>query len=98
MEENWATTGTITKIPTRILATLPNPTPTHPTHSPRGGGTLIFSYIRRLGSFFGVNILNYNNFWGFQKNNYFLGYEVFRDIFWGSSLNWTIFRGHFYAF
>ena len=34
MQENWATTGTITKIPTRVLA-------------PRVGGTLIFSYIRR---------------------------------------------------
>ena len=86
MEENWATTGTITKIPTRVLATLPNPnpTPTHPTHNPRGGGgTLIFSYILRLGSFFGVKILNYNNFGGFQKNKYFLGYEVFMDIFLG---------------
>ena len=29
---------------------------------------------------------------------YFLGYEDFVDIFWGSSQNWTIFRGHFYAF
>ena len=38
MEENWATTGTITKIPTRVLATLSNLTPTHPTHNPRGGG------------------------------------------------------------
>ena len=82
MEENWARTGIITKIPTRVLATLPDPTPTHPTHNPGGGGgTLIFSYIRRLGSFLGVKILNYNNFWGFQKNKYFLGYEVFRDIF-----------------
>ena len=25
-----------------------------------GGGTLIFSYIRRLGSFFGFKILNFN--------------------------------------
>ena len=77
MEENWATTGTITKILTRVLATLPNPTPAHPTHSPGGGGggggggTLIFSYIRRLGSFFGVKILNFNIFGGFQKNIYF---------------------------
>ena len=87
MEENWATTGTITKIQTRVLATLPNPTPTHPTHNPGGvgggGGTLIFSYIRRLGSFFGVKILNSNIFGGFQKNKYFLGYEDFVDIFWG---------------
>ena len=88
MEENWATTGTITKIPTRVLATLPNLTPTHPTHISRGGGgTLIFSYIRRLGSFFGVKILNFNFLGGFQKNKYFWGYEDFVDIFFGSSLN-----------
>ena len=35
-----------------------------------GGGTLIFSYIR-LGSFFWFKILNFNIFWGFQKNNIF---------------------------
>ena len=28
----------------------------------------------------------------------FLGYEDFVDIFGGSSQNWTIFRGYFYAF
>ena len=56
--------------------------------SPRvGGGTLIFSHIRRLGPFFGFKILNFNIFWGFQKNEYFLGYEDFLDIFWGSSQN-----------
>ena len=43
-----------------------------------GGGTLIFSYIRRLGPFFGLKILNFNIFFwgeggGFQKNEYFLG-------------------------
>ena len=47
----------------------------------RGGGTLIFSYIRRLGSFFGVNILNFNIFGDFQKYKYFSGYEDFVDIF-----------------
>ena len=32
-------------------------------------------------------------------HTYFLGYEDFVDIFLGgSSQNWTIFRGHFYAF
>ena len=69
-------------------------------HHPRGGGggTLIFSYIRRLGPFFGFKILNFNIFWGCQKNKYFLGYEDFVDIFWGSSQNWTIFRFDFYAF
>ena len=48
------------------------------------GGTLIFSYIRRLGSFFGLKILNFNIFGGFQKNKYLFGYENFVDIFWGS--------------
>ena len=68
-------------------------------NSPRGGGggggTLIFSYIRRLGPFFGVKFLNFNIFWGFQKNEYFLGYENFVDIFLGSSQNWTSFYGLF---
>ena len=38
-----------------------------------GGGTLIFLYTRRLGSFFRVKILNLNIFWGFQKYKYFSG-------------------------
>ena len=38
-----------------------------------GGGNLIFSHIRRLGPFFGFKILNFNIFWGFQKNEYFFG-------------------------
>ena len=42
--------------------------------------------------------LKFNIFWVFQKNEYFLGYEDFVDIFWGSSQNWAVFRGHFYAF
>ena len=42
--------------------------------------------------------MNFNNFLGFQKNEYFLGYKDFVDIFGGSSKNKTIFRGHFYAF
>ena len=52
-----------------------------------GGGTLIFSHIRRLGLFFGFEILNFNIFGGFQKNEYFLGYEDFVNIFLGSSQN-----------
>ena len=48
-------------------------------------GTLIFSYIRRLGSFFWFKILNFHIFGGFQKNENFLGCEDFVDIFffWG---------------
>ena len=47
-----------------------------------GGGTLIFSYRRRLGTFFfwGFKILNFNIFGGFQKNEYILGYENFVDF------------------
>ena len=71
-----------------------------PTTTPGGGGLgtlIIYTYV---GSdhFFGVKILNFNIFGGFQKNKYFLGYEGFVDIFLGSSQNMTIFRGHFYAF
>ena len=40
------------------------------------GGTLIFSYIRRLGPFFGFKILNFNIFGGFQKNEYFWGIKI----------------------
>ena len=42
-----------------------------------GGGTLIFSYIRRLGSFYGVKILNFSILGGFQKNEYFWGMKIF---------------------
>ena len=39
-----------------------------------GGGNLIFSYIRRLGSFLGVQHFDFQYyFFGFQKNKYFLG-------------------------
>ena len=61
-------------------------------------GTLIFAYIHRLGPFLGFKILNFNIFGGFQKSEFFGGYKDFVDIFWGSSKNRTIFRGHFYGF
>ena len=65
-----------------------------------GGGTLIFSYLRRLGSyFFLVQNFEFQYFLGFsEKNDYFLEYEDFVDTFSGSSQNWTIFSGHFYVF
>ena len=34
---------------------------------PGGGGALIFSYIRRLGPFFGVKFLNFNIFLEFSE-------------------------------
>ena len=46
------------------------------------GGTLICSYIRRLGSFFFLfKILNFNIL-GFSEKILFFGYEDFVDIFW----------------
>ena len=55
-----------------------------------GGVGLIFSYIRRLGSFF---------FWGgFRKKILFLGMKTLWIFFWGFSQILTIFRGLFYAF
>ena len=50
----------------------------------RGGGTLKFLYICRLRLFLGFKILNFNIFWGFQKNEYFLGMNIL----------WIFFRGH----
>ena len=62
-----------------------------------GGGTLIVSYIRRLRSFLRFQIFEFQYFWGFQKNEYFLGYENFVGIFWVIP-NWSNFRGYFYVF
>ena len=38
-------------------------------------GTLIFSYTRRLRPFLRVQKFNFSMFWGFQRNEYFWGYE-----------------------
>ena len=54
-------------------------------YTPRGGGgTLIFSYIRRLWSFLGLKILHFNIFFGFQIVN----------TFWGMEILWIFFGGH----
>ena len=48
-----------------------------------GGGyynIFIHTWARTI---LGFKILNLNTFEGFQKNEYFLGYEDFVDIFWG---------------
>ena len=42
-------------------------------HPQGGGGTLIFSRIRRLGLLFWVQNFEFQYFLGFQKNKYFLG-------------------------
>ena len=36
-----------------------------------------------LGVFWGVQNFEFQYFWGFQKTDYFGGYEDFVDIFWG---------------
>ena len=49
---------------------------------PRG---VLWHFCTYVGSgyIFGLKILNFNIFLGFQKNKYFGGYEEFVDIFWG---------------
>ena len=61
-------------------------------------GTLIFSYIRKLGSSFGIQKFELQYFIGFsEKTNIFWGMAIF-FYFLGTSQNWVIFRGHFCAF
>ena len=67
-----------------------------------GGGTLIFSYIRRLGSCIVVQNFEFQYFLGFsEKMNIFWGMKILRIYFFlvgrggGSAQNW---RGHLYAF
>ena len=47
-----------------------------------GGGTLMFSYIRRLGPCFGVQNFEFQYFWG-VSGIFFLEYEDFVDLFGG---------------
>ena len=57
------------------------------------GCTLIFSHIRRLCLFFLVQNSEFQYFWGFQKNEYFLGgIKILWIFFWGSSQNWASLR------
>ena len=67
-----------------------------------GGCTLIFSCIRRLGSFFGVQNFESQYILGFQKNEYFLGYGNFVDIFFGGHHKIGLYLGvismHFMVF
>ena len=43
-------------------------------------GTLMFSYTRRLRPFLGVQKFQFQYVLGFQRNEYFWGYEDFMDI------------------
>ena len=52
--------------------------------TPGGGGTLIFSYIRRLGPFFRVQNFEFQYFLGFsEKLILFLGMKILWIFFWG---------------
>ena len=53
--------------------------------SPRegGGGTLIFSYIPKLGPFFGVPNFEFQYFWGVLKKRIFFRYDDYVDIVFG---------------
>ena len=68
-----------------------------------GGGTPIFLYIRRLGSFFGVQNFEFQYFLGGAgfRILFFRGGGVYEDFvgnFCGVITNWTIFSGYFNAF
>ena len=49
-----------------------------------GGGTLIFSYIHRLWSFFGVPNFEFQSFGGGggSKNEFFWGLKILWIFFW----------------
>ena len=58
-------------------------------------GTLIYSYIRRLGPFFWFKILNFNIlFWFSEKNNTLLGMKILW-IFFGVITKLDYIKGSF---
>ena len=70
-------------------------------------GTMIFSYIRWLGSYFvcvcvgggGGQTFEFKYFLGvFRKIDIFWGMKILWIFFLGLSQIWTIFMGNFYAF
>ena len=67
-------------MPPKILLSLSITYPEEQDTQLRRGITLIFSYTRRLRPFLGVQKFNFSMFWGFQRNEYFLGYEDFVNI------------------
>ena len=63
------------------------------------GGTLIFSYIPRLGSFLGFKILQFQCFGVFRKNNTFGGMKILWIFLGGHhKIGLHFNRCHFYAF
>ena len=62
------------------------------------GGTLIFSYFHRLGSFFGGQNFVFKYFWGFSEKEYLWGMKILWISFWGHHKIGLYLGGHFYAF
>ena len=56
---------------------------TQDTTSPGGGCTLIFSHIRRLRLFLGVQNSEFQYFFGFSEKLIFFGGMMILWIFWG---------------
>ena len=56
-----------------------------------GGGTLIFSHIRRLGPLFGVQNSEFQYFFGFSEKWIFLGgMKILWIFFWGHHKIWLV--------
>ena len=47
------------------------------------GGTLVFSYIRRLGPFLGIQNVEFQYSGVFRKTNIFGGMKILWILFWG---------------
>ena len=67
-----------------------------------GGGTLIFVYIRRLGSFFLVQNFEFQYSWGvFRKTVFWGGMKILWIFFWGHfkiGLHFGVISMHFRVF
>ena len=63
----------------------------------RGGGDSdIFIRTQARVILWGFKILNFNTFWVFGKLK-LLGMKILWILFGGPSLNWTLFKVHFYC-
>ena len=75
---------------------------TNKTKLHRRGGTLIFSYICRLGPFFWGQNFEFQYFLGvFRKLIFFLGMKILWIFFWGHhkiGLNLVVISMHFRVF
>ena len=63
-----------------------------------GGYSDIFRYICRLGPFLGVQNLEFQYFWGFQKYHYFRGMKILWIYHYKTGLVLGIISIHFRVF